>query len=358
MVWLLVVLFALPAAWADGGGDDKQPQQPTPEQLEAKKKFAEGAELEKAGDYDQAIARYKEAFELFPDPGLWARIGQAYQLKGNKERDFDAYQAAVDAYKKYLELDANAEDKVVATINERIATLEKAIAEEKDRVEKQKEAERQQKIEEERQRREEEEKAHREKEAMQGMHPAIDALVVGGIDQDMSAVARLVGGGILGWDRFALEAHLVFEGFLRVDNTKGVSGRSLALDLGARYAFSGRHFRGLFLDAGGSFGLYGGRPRERKLADNPDTCMGFDTPENPGTCSFDIDKNITARFGVGYGFAASKTTTVAVRLDGTFWLFSVDDSQSPGAVPASLVDKPQSSASVLLGLQFMRWFGP
>lgn len=353
-VWILVALLAVPSAWAQKGGDKELP----PEQIEAQKIFAEGAELEKAGEYDQAIAKYKEAFDLFPDPGLWARIGQAYQLKGNRDSDFAAYEEAVEAYKKYLELDPNASEQVVTALNERIAELEKAIEDEKARVEKQAEEEKQRKLEEERERREAEERARKEREALEGMRPAFDAMVVGGVDQDISAVARLVAGGFLGWGRFALESHLVFEGFLRVDNAKGVSGRSLALDVGTRFAFSDANFRGPFVAVGGSFGLYGGRPRERKLADDLETCMGFDTAENPGTCAFDIDKNITGRAGFGYGFAASDTTTVAVRLDATYWLFSVDGNQEAGSVPASRVEKPQGSFSLLLGLEFMRWFGP
>jgi hypothetical protein len=37
-------------------------------------------------------------------------------------------------------------------------------------------------------------------------------------------------------------------------------------------------------------------------------------------------------------------------------LFSVDGSQSAGSVPAARVDKPQQSYSILVGLEFMRWF--
>lgn len=352
LIAVVALLIAVPAAYAQN--DKKMP----PEQVEAIKIFKEGQELEKAGKYDEAIAKYEEAFELFPDPGLYGRIAGAYQLKGNANNDFEAYRKAIEAYQKLLEvLPEGTDEATINQINERITSLEEAIKAEEERKKKEEEDARQKKLEEERQRQEAELEKQRQKERFEGMRPAFDAMVVSGVDQDISAVARLIAGGFLGWGRFALEGHLAFEGFLRVDNTKGVSGRSVGLDLGTRIGLgSGPNFRGPFLSLGGSFGLYGGKPRERKLADAMETCQGFDSPEDPGSCAFDIDKNITGRFGFGYGFAASDKTTVAARLDLTYWMFSVDGTQGAGSVPAARVDKPQGSFSVLLGLEFMRWF--
>lgn len=354
LIATIALLIAVPAAYAQ---DDKKKEMP-PEQIEAIKLFKEGQALEKTGDYDGAIAKYQAAFDLFPDPGLYGRIAAAYQLKGNATKDFDAYQKAIEAYKKLLELLPETTDPATVTqINERIASLETAIKTEEERKKKEAEDAKQRKLEEERERQESELAKKREKERLEGMRPAFDAMVVSGVDQDVSAVARLIAGGFLGWGRFALEAHLAFEGFLRVNNDKGVSGRSVGLDLGTRIGLGSQpNFQGPFLSLGGSFGLYGGKPRERKLADAMEICQGFDSPEDPGSCAFDIDKNITGRFGFGYGFAASDKTTVAARLDFTYWLFSVDGTQGAGSVPAARVEKPQQSFSILLGLEFMRWF--
>ena len=347
----LVLMIAAPVAFA-------QPADQPPEQAEAVKLFQEGQELEKAGKYDEAIAKYEEAYKLYPDALLYARIAQAYQLKGNANNDFDAYQKAIDAYNKLLELlpEGTPEDQL-AKVREQITNLENAIKAEEERKARVAEEEKQKRIDEEKRQREAELEKQRQKERLEGMRPAFDAMVVSGVDQDISAVARLIAGGFLGWGRFALEAHLAFEGFLRVDNSKGVSGRSVGLDLGTRFGLTSRpNFQGPFLSLGGSFGLYSGKPRERKLADEMEVCRGFDSPEDPGSCAFDIDKNITGRFGFGYGFAASEKTTVAARLDFTYWLFSVDGEQSGGSVPAARVEKPQASYTILVGLEFMRWF--
>jgi tetratricopeptide (TPR) repeat protein len=356
----LALMIAVPAAVAQPK-DKKQPpseKEQAPEQVEAVKLFNEGQELEKAGDFDGAIAKYEEAYQVYPDALLYARIANAHQLKGNANNDFDAYRKAVESYQKLLELlpEGTPEDQI-AQVNERITQLEAAIKAEEERKAKDEEDAKQRKLEEERERQEAELEHKKQADRLEGMRPAFNAMVVSGVDQDISAVARLVAGGFLGWGRFALEGHLTFEGFLRVDNTKGVSGRSVGLDLGTRIGLgSDINFRGPFLSVGGSFGLYSGKPRERKLADAMETCMGFDSPDAPGTCAFDIDKNITGRAGFGYGFAASDKTTVAARLDFTYWLFSVDGSQSAGSVPAARVDKPQQSYSILVGLEFMRWF--
>lgn len=349
----IALVLAVPAY-----AQKKKKQEMPPEQAEAIKKFQEGQELEKAGQYDEAIAKYQEAFELFPDPGLYGRIAAAYQLKGNANKDFEAYRKAIEAYQKLLELlPEGTDEKTIAQINERIASLEAAIKAEEERKKKEEEDAKQRKLEDERKRQEAELEKQKEKERLEGMRPAFDAMVVSGVDQDISAVARLIAGGFLGWGRFALEGHLAFEGFLRVDNAKGVSGRSIGLDLGTRIGLGSRpNFQGPFVSLGGSFGLYGGKPRERKLDDEMEICQGFDSPEDPGSCSFDIDKNITGRFGLGYGFAASDFTTVAARLDFTYWLFSVDGTQGAGSVPAARVEKPQQTFSILLGLEFMRWF--
>jgi tetratricopeptide (TPR) repeat protein len=50
------------------------------------------------GDYDQAVELYQKAYDLVPHPILVFNIGQAHRLAGRDEE-------ALDAYKKYVELD-------------------------------------------------------------------------------------------------------------------------------------------------------------------------------------------------------------------------------------------------------------
>jgi tetratricopeptide (TPR) repeat protein len=55
----------------------------------------EGRAAHAAGEYERAIAAYKEAYELAPSPGLLFNMGQAYRLKG------DCAEAAI-MYRSYL----------------------------------------------------------------------------------------------------------------------------------------------------------------------------------------------------------------------------------------------------------------
>jgi hypothetical protein len=187
-----------------------------------------------------------------------------------------------------------------------------------------------------------------------GMRSALDLAVTGGIDEDLSSVARVLAGALLGWGRFALEAHVAGEGFVPLDGGRGINGRSVGFDLGSRFAFSDARFRGPFIGLGASLGLYLGRPRERELSGEIETCRGFDEG-SPGSCRFDIEKNVAARLGFGYGFGAGASTTLALRVDVAYWLLAVDGAQQAGSVPAVRVEKPQQSVSVLVGLELMRW---
>ncbi len=326
-----------------------------PEQIEAQKLFAEGVTLEEEKNFGEAIEKWKVAFDLFPDPGLWARIGQAYQLKGNETNNYDDFRKSVAAYQKYLELAPEVNDATAKAINERINQLEAAIGEEDDRKKRLEDEAKQQKIAAEQALRDDEEQKRRDKEELTGTRPAIDAVVIAGLDQDTALAARLLAGGFLGWGNVALEGHLAFEGFFQLAD-KGVSAQSLTvIDLGLRYGLGGHNFTGPYVSAGAGFGFFRGKPRERKLTDSPNICTGFGSPNDPNSCTFDIDKNITGRLGFGYGFATGKKSTVALRLDLTYWLLSVDGIQSESNVPASRVTKPQQVFSVLLGFEFMRW---
>jgi tetratricopeptide (TPR) repeat protein len=350
---------AAPAAGAppDAAPQPSGPPPPTPEQKQkATAAFQAGQEAEKAGNLDEAIAKYEEAFGVYPDPVLQLVLGEAHRKKADQAMQGEGYAQAVPeyekakaAYEKYLELAPQGKEAEAARNRIQVATVsldnaKKAL--EKQKADEAKDAEREAEA-----AKKAEEERRREQEAATGMQLALDGLLIAGIDQDVTAVARFMPGGMLGWGRFALEGHLSFEGFLRISNDKGVSARSVSLDLGARYGFKSNRFVGPFVSGGGGFGLFGGIPRERKLDGDMATCGAFEG----GRCAFSIDKNISTRLGFGYGFEASRDTTVAVRLDAMYWFFSVDNEQDMGAPAAGQVDKPQTALAVLLGLEFLHW---
>jgi tetratricopeptide (TPR) repeat protein len=365
----LACVTLLLAAGADGAlarqkkkNDQAAPQPagpppPTPEQKQkATAAFQAGQEAEKAGNFDDAIAKYEEAFATYPDPVLQLILGEAHRKKGDQAMAGQGYDQAVPefekaraAYEKYLELapsgkEAEAARNRIQVVDASLANAKQAAA--KQKADEEAEAKRAAAA----QKKADEERRH-EEEAAGGMQVALDGLLIAGIDQDVSALARFMPGGMLGWGRFGLEGHLSFEGFLRIDNDKGVSARSVSLDLGMRYGFTSPRFVGPFVSGGAGFGLFGGEPRERKLEDDMETCSAFEG----GRCAFSIDKNISTRLGVGYGFAASRDTTVAVRLDAMYWFFSVDDEQGTGQPFAGQVEKPQTAMALLLGLEFLHW---
>lgn len=190
--------------------------------------------------------------------------------------------------------------------------------------------------------------------------PAIDASVIAGVDEDLTAVGRLSVGGFWGFGKFAPEAHIGLDGFLRIDSSQGIAARSFNLiDIGARYGFLSDHFVGPFVSAGGGFGLFTGKPHERKIKGDMELCASANLPsEQPqDECTYRINKHLNARLGFGYGFRSGKKTTVAVRVDVHYWLLSLNDFDptDTGAPVPSMVSRPQDVWSVLVGLEFMRW---
>lgn len=343
--------------------EGEAPEGQPPEQIEATKLFKEGKALSDEKKYEEAIEKFDAAYELFPDPGLLFVIAEAYQVWGNElseagqeDEAYEKFGKAAETYRKFIEVAApnEAMADAVAQADERARALEEAIAAREEQKQREKEAAELAKQKEEERKRKAEEERRRKLAERKGLQMAIDAMVVGGADQDLSAVGRMMAGGLIGKKGLALEGHIGLDGFLRVDDDKGVTATSFTLlDLGVRYGFD-YHFVGPWLTAGGSFGLFGGKPRERKLSDDTETCEGFDSA-TPGQCSFNIDKNLSARLGVGYGFQASEKSTVAVRVEAQYWAFSVDDEQDLGSPPAALVEKPQTSLAIMVGLEFMRW---
>lgn len=200
------------------------------------------------------------------------------------------------------------------------------------------------------------------REAEAGPTFALDAHVTSGIDQDLTSISRLLAGGLMIFDgvNLAVNAHLSFDAFLRIQNEQGISARSFGLaNLGLRYGFRNSKFHGPFVDLGGGFGLMSGSPRDRKVQGDPDTCETAIPPAggDPDDCTFAIDKYLNGRLGFGWGFASGKRTTVAVRLDLNYFVYSVVDreDQVGGAPIPRQIPRPQDSITVMIGLEFMRW---
>ena len=190
--------------------------------------------------------------------------------------------------------------------------------------------------------------------------PAVDAAIIAGVDQDTTAIARLYAGGFWAFGKIAPEVHVGFDGFLRIDTSQGIAARSFNLiDVGVRYGFKSDHFVGPYVSTGANFGLFTGKPHERKVTDDEELCSTADIPDGQPTdeCVFRIDKNASFRLGFGWGFASSSKTTVGVRIDLNYWLFSVSDydDQSPGAPIPREIARPQDSWALMVGLEFMRW---
>jgi len=95
-------------AWAQRQADDGARAQA--------KKLAESAQVHfDLGEYDAAVADFKEAYRLFPTPGLLYNLGQAYRLKG------DCANAAT-MYRNYLRLDTSTPHRAV--VEKHLAEME------------------------------------------------------------------------------------------------------------------------------------------------------------------------------------------------------------------------------------------
>lgn len=334
-----------PPAEAEGPTEAEKAEK-AEKQAKAQALFKEGAAALAAENYSEAISKFEEAYENFPDVGLQVKIGEAYQRDGTATLDYDKLKKAIEAYQKYV--DKVPEGATTDAINGRIAELEESIQNEEDRKKR---------IADEEAKAEADAKADKEKTELdllakeklkKEMQIVFSGGLLAGADQDLTGILRMSGGALFAWEKFAFDAKLGIDGFLRIDEDQGIRGKSFpVLDLGARYGLNYR-FVGPFFSGGASFGLINGKPRERKLKDDDATCGG-------GSCSFSIDKTITTRVGVGYGFKATDTSTVALKVELQGWFFSVDDEQGVGSVPAPSVDKPQTSMAIMVGLEFLRW---
>ncbi len=322
------------------------PAGPTPEkQAAAIERYKEGAALLAEKKYAEAIAKFEEAYENYPDIQIQIKIGEAFQRDGTESLDYDKLAKAVEAYKRFVA--KVPEGETTDAVNGRIAEIEESIAAEEKRI--QQEADDKKKEEEEVRLAEEAKiaKAKAKAELQKKMQIVLSGGLLAGSDMQLTGILRMSGGALLAWEKFAIEGKLGIDGFLQIDSEQGTRGRSFpVLDVGVRYGTKYR-FVGPFVSGGASFGLLAGKPHERTLKNDDETCGG-------GTCTFDIDKAIAGRIGFGYGFRATETSTVALRVDLQGWLYSVDEEQG-GEVRASSVEKPQTGLAVMFGLEFMRW---
>ena len=82
------------------------------------------------GKYDEAAQGFQDAYAARPFPQFLYNIGASFHMKGKKTSDVEAYQKAVDHYKKYLAEDPTASDK--AKVEKAIGVLEAEIKRVKD----------------------------------------------------------------------------------------------------------------------------------------------------------------------------------------------------------------------------------
>lgn len=96
---------------------------PASAEEEAKAKFMAGKQAYRLGEYDEAIALWKEAYRLKDNPAFLFNIGQAYREKGDLPR-------AVQFFENYLkEAPATASNR--KDVEQRVAELKQLIADQK-----------------------------------------------------------------------------------------------------------------------------------------------------------------------------------------------------------------------------------
>lgn len=77
------------------------------------------------GKYDEAAQGFQDAYAARSFPQFLYNVGASFHMKGKKTSDPEAYQNAVDAYRRYLAADPQAPDK--AKVEKAIAVLEDEI---------------------------------------------------------------------------------------------------------------------------------------------------------------------------------------------------------------------------------------
>ena len=77
----------------------------------AQSAFSVGETAYLSSRFDDAAAAFKKAYDARPMPQFLYNIGAAYQMKGKKQSDPEAYDRAVEYYKRYLGEDKDAKDR-------------------------------------------------------------------------------------------------------------------------------------------------------------------------------------------------------------------------------------------------------
>ncbi|ACY18638.1 hypothetical protein [Haliangium ochraceum] len=181
---------------------------------------------------------------------------------------------------------------------------------------------------------------------------ALSGIASVGIDDKGSAIGRVSAGGLMRFGKLAPEFHISLDGFLRTSDAQGTQALSLSIaDIGVRYAFLDPSFVGPFGTFGLGYGLFIGGSNQITLDSDAESCAGF--PDND--CSFDVNRQLTGRLGLGWGLGSGDDASMALRLDLSAWWYSVTDEQPPGKPIAEDVKKPHIALSVLLGLELLRW---
>jgi tetratricopeptide (TPR) repeat protein len=107
--WLLLagaVAWAAPPAPAPAGGGATGSLSPAPDdgasaeqaRQQALRLFEEGQARYALGEYDEAIARFRQAYQLSSAPGLLYNIAQAHRLKGDCRQALEVYRHFVRLY--------------------------------------------------------------------------------------------------------------------------------------------------------------------------------------------------------------------------------------------------------------------
>jgi hypothetical protein len=370
---IVSVVGAAPAS----GQESETPASPVPQQGtappgdEAAKQnaanlFQEGKAAQERRDFALALKKYTAAYAAFPDPDLLLTIGELYRLRGTETTAPTAFKAdleqAIQYFERYLETVPAGKsaklDKQRAAAEQRIAALRQGIQEAEARQHDQ-EAEAQADVEREEalERRANEMRVGREQADEHGLQLGLDGQVTTGIATDLTGIGRIIAGGIASWGRYGVDLHLAFQGFLRFDENRGVSGRSISvIDVGPRIAFwNNSRSLGPFVAAGAGFGFFTGSPRERLVPPGIRGCPSVALGSAGGAaCVLNLDKHVDLRVGLGWGFEVSEHATMVVRFDLVEWFYSVDGPEDPSSPPANPLE-PQRALSFFFGLEFIRW---
>ncbi|HUS30228.1 MAG TPA: hypothetical protein VMZ53_17090 [Kofleriaceae bacterium] len=112
----LILVALLGCATASGSAQADNALRPEKIPAKAKDLATRGRIYHDAGDYQAAVAAWKEAYVLAPSPGLLFNIAQAYRLAGNCDE-------AAWMYRRFLDTDPTGPNKALA--EQHLASVEK-----------------------------------------------------------------------------------------------------------------------------------------------------------------------------------------------------------------------------------------